>query len=38
MKAIRSYYSISDYTAVHPDLGSVDNFRQMVDKAHEMGM
>ncbi len=33
-----SYYSISDYTAVHPDLGTVDDFRQLVDKAHEMGM
>ena len=33
-----SYYSISDYTAVHPDLGTMDDFRQVVDKAHEMGM
>ena len=33
-----SYYSISDYTAVHPDYGTVEDFKRMVEKAHSMGM
>jgi glycosidase len=33
-----SYYSISDYTAVHSDYGSVEDFKRVVEKAHSMGM
>jgi alpha-amylase len=33
-----SYYSIADYTAIHPDYGTLDDFRRIVDKAHDMGM
>jgi glycosidase len=33
-----SYYSIADYTAIHPDYGTMDDFRRIVDKAHDMGM
>lgn len=33
-----SYYSISDYTAVNPDYGTVEDFQIMVDKAHSLGM
>ena len=33
-----SYYSIQDYTAVHPDYGTIDDFKRIVDSAHAMGM
>ncbi len=33
-----SYYSISDYTAVNPDFGTLEDFKAIVDKAHELGM
>jgi glycosidase len=33
-----SYYSIQDYTAVNPEFGTLDDFKSMVDKAHELGM
>jgi len=33
-----SYYSISDYCAVDPVYGSMDEFISMVRKIHEMGM
>jgi glycosidase len=33
-----SYYSISDYTAVHPDYGTLADFKKLVDKIHQMGM
>ncbi len=33
-----SYYSISDYTAIHPDYGSEEDFRRIVKKAHELGL
>lgn len=32
-----SYYSISDYKAANPEFGSVDDFRQLVSTAHNMG-
>jgi alpha-amylase len=32
-----SYYSISDYKAANPEFGSVDDFRQLVNTAHNMG-
>lgn len=33
-----SYYSIKDYTAVNPEFGSMDDFKSMVQKAHDQGM
>jgi len=32
-----SYYAIKDYTAVNPEFGTMDEFKSMVRKAHEMG-
>lgn len=33
-----SYYSISDYTAVNPNFGSVEDFQAIVEEAHQLGM
>ena len=33
-----SYYSISDYTAVNPNFGTKEDFKAMVDQAHDLGM
>ncbi len=33
-----SYYSISDYTAVNPEFGTLDDFKETVRSAHSMGM
>lgn len=33
-----SYYSIADYTAVNEEFGSLDDFRQFVNRAHSLGM
>lgn len=33
-----SYYSIQDYTAVNPNFGTTDDFKNMVIEAHERGM
>ena len=32
-----SYYSVADYKAVNPELGTMDEFKELVDKAHDMG-
>ncbi|MBP3209224.1 MAG: alpha-glucosidase C-terminal domain-containing protein, partial [Oscillospiraceae bacterium] len=32
-----SYYSVSDYRDVNPEFGSKEDFKALVDKAHEMG-
>jgi glycosidase len=32
-----SYYSVSDYLAVNPEFGNMDDFKSMVKKCHEMG-
>lgn len=32
-----SYYSIRDYKAVNPEFGSLDDFKNVVKKAHEAG-
>ena len=32
-----SYYSVSDYRAVNPEFGTAEDFKQLVDEAHEMG-
>lgn len=33
-----SPYAIADYRAVHPDLGTVDDLRELCDAAHARGM
>jgi len=35
--SLGSYYSIRDYKAVNPEFGTMDDFKAMVSKAHEMG-
>lgn len=37
-KYLGSYYAISDYTAVHPDYGTLEDFKKLVETAHENGM
>ncbi|MDE6352368.1 MAG: alpha-amylase, partial [Muribaculaceae bacterium] len=32
-----SYYAVRDYKGVNPELGTTEQFRQFVDKAHEAG-
>lgn len=32
-----SYYSITDYRAVNPEFGTAEDFKALVDKAHDMG-
>ena len=34
--SLGSYYAIKDYTAVNPEFGTLDDFKAMVHKAHEM--
>ncbi|MDQ6688464.1 MAG: maltose alpha-D-glucosyltransferase, partial [Actinomycetota bacterium] len=31
-------YDIADFFAIHPDYGTVDDFREFVDQAHQRGM
>lgn len=33
-----SYYSISDYTAINPEFGTLDDARMLVRRAHALGM
>ena len=33
-----SYYSIKDYKSVNPEFGNKQDFREFVDRAHELGM
>jgi glycosidase len=33
-----SYYSIQDYAAVNPEFGTLDDFKALVNKAHDLGM
>ncbi|MFY9364433.1 MAG: alpha-amylase family glycosyl hydrolase [Bacteroidales bacterium] len=33
-----SYYSIKDYKAVNREFGTLEDFRSVVDKAHQLGM
>lgn len=32
-----SYYAVKDYKAVNPELGTIDQFKEFVDKAHSQG-
>src|SRR6476659_8372134 len=31
-------YDIADYTAIHPELGTIDDFRRFLDEAHRRGL
>lgn len=33
-----SYYSISNYKTINPEYGTLDDFKELVKKAHQMGM
>jgi glycosidase len=33
-----SYYSVRDYTAVNPEFGNMQDFKDLVARAHELGM
>ncbi|QYJ68660.1 alpha-amylase family glycosyl hydrolase [Flavobacterium litorale] len=37
-KYLGSYYAISDYTAVNPDMGTIEDFQELVQTAHDNGM
>lgn len=32
-----SYYAVKDYTEINPEFGTKEDFKRLVDKAHEMG-
>ncbi len=36
--SLGSYYSIADYTAINPEMGTTADFKAMVDQAHKLGM
>ncbi len=36
--ALGSYYAISDYTAINPNFGTMEEFQAVVDQAHSKGM
>lgn len=35
--SLGSYYAVSDYTAVNPEFGTMDDFKALVKQAHAMG-
>ena len=35
--SLGSYYSVKDYKAINPEFGTMDDFKNLVNKAHEMG-
>jgi len=35
--SLGSYYACSDYTSINPEFGTLDDFKNLVKKAHEMG-
>lgn len=37
-KYLGSYYAVSDFKAVNPEFGSIEDFRKMVQTAHENGI
>ena len=37
-KYLGSPYSVSDYRAINPEFGTMDDFKRMLTKAHELGM
>lgn len=36
--SLGSYYSVKDYTAVNPELGTAEDFKSVVKQAHNLGM
>lgn len=38
VNSVNSPYSVQDYTKVNPEFGTLDDFRALVDAAHERGM
>ncbi|HMH24741.1 MAG TPA: alpha-amylase family glycosyl hydrolase [Puia sp.] len=36
--SLGSYYACSDYTTTNPEFGTLEDFRRMVNYAHELGM
>ncbi len=36
--SLGSYYSVSDYTGINPEFGTMDDFKHLVKKCHEAGM
>jgi glycosidase len=36
--SLGSYYSVKDYYGVNPEFGTLDDFKSVVAKAHELGM
>lgn len=36
--SLGSYYSVKDYTGINPEFGTLDDFKKLVRKAHEMEM
>lgn len=36
--SLGSYYSVKDYYGINPEYGTIDDFKQVVAKAHELGM
>ena len=37
-KALGSYYAVSDFKKINPEFGTIEDFRELVKKAHENGM
>ena len=35
--SLGSYYAIKDYTAINPEFGTLDDFKNLVDEAHDLG-
>lgn len=36
--SLGSYYAVQDYKAVNPEFGNMDDFRELVNKAHDLDM
>lgn len=36
--SLGSYYSVKDYLGINPEYGTMDDFKEVVNKAHELGM
>jgi glycosidase len=36
--SLGSYYSVRDYMSINPEFGTMDDFKKLVNKAHELGM
>lgn len=37
-QGLGSYYSVKDYKDVNPEFGNIDDFKNLVKKAHDLGM